>query len=125
MTNTLRSLVTAGILGVAVAGCNLPQFPIYGNLTTKEGYKVSGTEDGMGRHLVIEDSYLTSSAKGLLGHDFLTVWDRDNDGRFDEINLSYLPKGHPIEAYATLNKLDSLWKRLPVRRRINEYKTIK
>lgn len=43
------------------------------------------------------------------GNNYLTAIDSDNDGRFDEINLVDLPKGHPLEQFANLNELERVY----------------
>jgi len=57
-------------------------------------------DDGQGRHLAVftEDN-----------QSALTAVDYGNDGRFDEINLKALPKGHKLESYANVNKLEQIY----------------
>lgn len=58
--------------------------------------------DGEGRHLTIMGGDLPDSG-------YITALDRDNDGRFDEIKLRYMRKGHPLETYASLERLEQAY----------------
>jgi hypothetical protein len=60
------------------------------------GYNVSIFEDSRTRYICI----------GTLN---ATDWNRD--GRFDEIDLSRVSKGHPLEAYANPDSLEAMWNR--------------
>lgn len=68
----------------------------------KEYIAKAGVE-GRGRFLIIADGE-------QCGANFLRADDYNNDGRFDKIQLEFLPKGNPIEKLANLDKLEEIYK---------------
>jgi len=76
------------------------------NFVIKDG-KVDNYEarigiDGAGRHIVIYGDKRFSEGR-------LSAVDSDNDGRFDNISLIDLPKGHPLEDYTSVTKLEEAY----------------
>ncbi len=63
-----------------------------------QGYKVTTGVDGNGRGISIAD-----------GNAHLSAKDFQNDGRFDEIYLDSVPKGHALERFANLNDLEMVY----------------
>ena len=55
-----------------------------------------------GRRITIYPSDFNSESK-------LTALDKDNDGRFDEVYLRNLEKGHILEQYAPLDSLNIIY----------------
>ncbi|MEK6800592.1 MAG: hypothetical protein AABY10_05215 [Nanoarchaeota archaeon] len=66
---------------------------------TYEGYQARIGIDGIARGVAIMvDDYCGLSAK-----------DYNKDGRFDEIHLNRLPKGHPLEKLASPTELEKVY----------------
>ena len=107
MRKTLRNVVTIGALGLATAGCNGNHY--MRNQAPVDGYNVSVTLNRMGRNISIVDTSFKSAFQYLFGRD------NDKDGRFDEIILNRIPEGHSLEAYANLDSLEAMWKRVAVK----------
>ena len=94
----LATLVLGALAGLA--GCN--QHVDSYNKGKVDGYDAIAFVDGGGRRLTI-----------LAGKEYdngrLTAYDGNNDVRFVEISLTDLPRGHPLEAYASLDKLEQVY----------------
>ncbi|HLC73777.1 MAG TPA: hypothetical protein VJH20_04040 [Candidatus Nanoarchaeia archaeon] len=106
--NRLKSnslvLGLAGLLSTSMAGCepNVPELHQQGRF---RDFEVTVDIDWLGpRNIKLEDN--TQSYRKT----YLTASDRSEgslpDGRFDEISLKYVPKGHILERYANLDSLE-------------------
>jgi len=107
MKKTFRKTALAGLtsLALVIDGCNsgkdiMQREAIMGN------YKILFSIDGLGRHLVIKEGSDSTNTP------FLFAKDHGKDGRFDEINLHYVPRGNPLEAYANIDSLETIWNRV-------------
>ena len=106
--NRLKSnplvLGLAGLLTTSVVGCG-PRVPEQHNQGRFRDFEVTIDIDLWGpRNIKLEDK--TANYR----QTFLTASDRSEgslpDGRFDEISLKYVPKGHILERYANLDSLE-------------------
>src|SRR3989344_5782568 len=96
ITSWKTALTLGSLVGILQSGCgNEPQFErIEGKF---RGYSVIHTLDGRGRIINININPEEELVNGIP----ISIYaiDKNNDGRFDEIGF-YIPKGHPLEAYA-------------------------
>jgi len=101
--NTLQKTFTGLTLAGILAGCH----------DSSQGFIKRGTFDGHevvigiagnGRTVRIGNPNNESS--------YVYACDRDVDGQFDEIFLSEIPKGDPLERYAHLAKLEEVYSSL-------------
>jgi len=106
MTNLRNILAGLGVVG-SLVGCR-DMSKDFSKIEINGGYEFFASFDGSGRNAGINDT------AGTFGYA-VTGADRNNDGRFDIINLNFVPKGDPIEAYANLDSLESIWNRLAPR----------
>lgn len=103
-----RKLATLGLgiftTGLAVTTCARyleQQRKENGDLVVNkqvDGYNVRADSVGRLRRISISE-----------GNNYLTAMDGDNDGRFDEIILENVPKGHPLELLANLPELERVY----------------
>lgn len=96
------SLAAAGIglVGIVSIGIKYCQ-PAIQKQGTFESFNVYASDRGDRRYIRLSDS--KESRGSLVAEDF------GNDGRFDRINLFGVPKGHPLEKYACLAKLEEAY----------------
>ena len=105
MRKTLNKLLTAGAVGLAVAGCGGDTSAFFKKEKLMDPYIVTIGNNGFARYIRITQV----SDSGKLEGPFLSANDQNKDGRFDEIILRYLPKGNPMEKYASLDSLNALY----------------
>ena len=94
----------AGLLTASIVGCG-PSVPEQHKQGRFRGFEVTVDIGWFGpRNIKLEDKTANYRAT------FLIARDRSRgslpDGRFDEISLKYVPKGHILERYANLDSLD-------------------
>jgi len=95
-TNKLTRGLTALALASGLFGCKMPQeFP-----SSYEGYNVVLVKSP-------NDGSSTITIKDISGNE-LSAIDSENDGRYDTIDLSGLPKGNKLELYANPQKLQEI-----------------
>ena len=96
MKDTLKKILTGALILGSLGGCSKNEaFYKEGNF---RGYKAIIGCDGEGRKINIYDN-----EGRLFGLD---EGGNEGDGRFDRINLSTVPKGHPLEKYANPDSLE-------------------
>lgn len=101
----LRKLAIAlGLIGML--GCDIKN-RIPPTTTQVEGYNVSVEINKIGRKIMIEPR----KQPGILIGPGMYAIDFDNDGRFDEIYLRDLPKGHVLEQKANLAELEKMYQK--------------
>jgi len=94
----------AGLLTASIVGCG-PSVPEQHKQGRFRGFEVTVDIGWFGpRNIKLEDKTANYRAT------FLIARDRSRgslpDGRFDEISLKYVPKGHILERYANLDSLE-------------------
>jgi len=104
---TLRNIITGIALLGGLAGCGEKREYMPQTETQINGYIVRASVGDIapGMHIVIQEN------KDTLYKPLVFARDNDVDGRFDEIGLQNVPKGHPLEAYANLDSLEVMWNR--------------
>lgn len=96
MKGLLRALGFFILLGCATS---ITHFTKEGEF---KGYPVRVGVKNEGRRITIYSNSFDSKSK-------LTALDTDNDGRFDEVYLRNLEKGHPLEQYEPLDSLNKIY----------------
>jgi len=91
--------VALAVAGMGIGGCE--KSTDFVRDSTYKGYVTRIAKDGAGRHVNIYE--------GKDSEQRVYACDRDNDGRFDEIRI-YVPKGHPLENFATLETLEDAYR---------------
>jgi len=105
MENKIRNLGLVALIAMTGMGCS-PRYESFEKLGKFEGYEV---RIGLGighRHIGIAEKIDPSA----LEKPMLQAVDYDNKGRFDEIRLWHVPKGHQLEQYASLGALEKVYK---------------
>jgi len=88
----------------AILGCRVKDgMPI--RETKVDGYNVSIGINNIGRKILIKQP----KQSGTSAVPRMYALDIDNDGRFDEINLGHVPKGHALEQKANLTELERMY----------------
>jgi len=87
-----------GIVSIGIKSCQ----PVIQKQGTFENFYVSAFDRGDSRYIRLSDSKKITGS--LVAEDF------ENDGRFDRIWLFDVPKGHPLEQYVSLDKLESIYR---------------
>jgi len=123
MRKTLSKLgrILALPLVVGMAGCapDRDNSNDFSKLGTYEGYTVNASMTLEGKKLSIIDANYNEGFWG--GSPYLFALDDGGfdsetgektfypDGRFDNIDFRSIPKGHPLEQYISLDKLEEIW----------------
>jgi len=97
----LRILTLVGILGLS--GCKIPE----DSFGTYEGYpfRVHNYLGGKTLNIYLDQkSAQTAGSCDCSGGSYIQFKDENNDDRFDEIHLINIPKGHPLEKFASLQE---------------------
>jgi hypothetical protein len=102
----LGNLLLVGTAALNLAGCGGGTDVMPLKEADINGYHVGAVINSR-RIINISDPSLGPNA-----HFRVYGLDRDIDGRFDEIGLLNIPKGHPLENYANLDSLESMWSRV-------------
>lgn len=100
---TKLATLALGVL-TGLSGCEKSNVDKYGKGKI-DGYHATAFVDGNMRTLVIH-------AGDVYKEGVLLATDVNNDGRFDEITLDTLPKGHPLEQYANLRRLEEVYSQI-------------
>ena len=103
-----KSLITKFVLPIALvgglSGCTNRDFSQdFTKHTDYKGYDAIIYISAGKRKLI-----LSERNDPRLGH-YLSGEDRNNDERFDSVHLNDLPKGHPLEQYASLDSLEKVY----------------
>ncbi len=105
---TLTTIV-GGMLGLAAVGgvkaCN--ERPKY-ERGTYQGYDVTVSDDKAFREIFLSCQDNKAGEKEYSGPR-IEAMDYGRDGRFDTIKLLGIPKGHALEGYANLEKLQEAY----------------
>lgn len=109
MTNKRKTASNLTKLGLGIALAVLPSCSR--NYSAKEKTIEDGTR------VVIEEDKDHTIMRLLDGEEYVLIAEdgrgpAKKDGRFDTITLYHLPKGHRLEEYANVKKLNELYKKL-------------
>jgi hypothetical protein len=74
----------------------------FGKFGKVDGYNAVAFVDGPSRRVTIY-------AGNDIEDGYITALDRENDGRFDEIQMYKIPKGHPLEKRASLEGMEQAY----------------
>lgn len=84
----------------------------FAKVKEKDGLVMKAWVNGMGNSIRIEENDLSENIDKphiLATDNFPFSKDSVGDGRIDEINLYFIPKGHRLEEYANLDSLNKLY----------------
>lgn len=102
MRSKLLCMLGIGLAGLI--GCNYPdKKPIE---TEINGYKIKISYSGEGTRMVIMGTKPPILAPAIPS---ISALDQNNDGRFDEISLCEIPKGHALEQKVNLAELERIY----------------
>ena len=87
--------------GAGIGGCRDDASTDFVRDSTYKGYTTRTSKDGAGRRIFISEA--NDKEKYIFANDY------DFDGRFDAIRIC-VPKGHPLEKYATLKTLEDAYR---------------
>lgn len=109
MSNVGGAIALTAMIGGAVLGgiraCN--ERPKY-ERATYQGYNVTVNDDKVFREMFLSCPDNTAGEQPFSA-PCIEAMDYGPDGRFDIIELRGVPKGHPLEEYANLEKLQDVY----------------
>ena len=76
-----------------------------------DGYDIIADDYGHSRTVIIKDS-----SSRLTCIPSVIAEDYENDGRFDTIEFNLVPKGHPLEQFESLQRLEEVYQKAMGRR---------